>query len=86
MLTSHSQDVKHVLWHPNKNALFSSSYDNTIKISVQDDDDWTSTSTLESHESTVWSCDFNKEGTKLISCSDDKTLKLWEEKDKSKYY
>jgi cytosolic iron-sulfur protein assembly protein CIAO1 len=32
----------------------------------------------------VWSCDFNKEGTKLISCSDDKTLKLWEEQDKSK--
>ncbi len=32
----------------------------------------------------MWSCDFNKEGTKLISCSDDKTLKLWEEQDKSK--
>ena len=32
----------------------------------------------------MWSCDFNKEGTKLISCSDDKTLKLWEEQEKSK--
>lgn len=82
MLTIHSQDVKHVLWHPNKNVLFSSSYDNTIKVAVQDDDDWSSCATLESHESTVWASDLNKDGTKLISCSDDKTLKVWQEQTK----
>jgi len=37
----------------------------------------------ESHESTVWSCDFNADGTKLISCSDDKTLKVWTENEDS---
>jgi WD40 repeat protein len=32
---------------------------------------------LDGHESTVWSSDFSPEGDVLISCSDDKTLKLW---------
>ena len=36
---------------------------------------------IESHESTVWSSDFNKDGNKLISASDDKTLKLWKQTD-----
>lgn len=79
VLSMHNQDVKHVLWHPTKNIVASSSYDNTIKFSFQDDDDWSSCATLSSHESTVWSCDFNKDGTKLVSCSEDKTLKVWKE-------
>jgi cytosolic iron-sulfur protein assembly protein CIAO1 len=98
VLTNHSQDVKHVVWHPHKNMVASSSYDNTIKMSIQDDDDWTCSATLgnlifnffhlklifncfiiESHESTVWSSDFNADGSKLVSCSEDKTLKIWKE-------
>ena len=55
----------------------------------QDVDDWICTDTLESHDSTVWSSDFDSSGTKLVSCSDDKTLKLWkvdlESKKKSLY-
>ena len=38
---------------------------------------------VESHESTVWSCDFSPDGTKLISCSEDKTLKVWMEDENS---
>lgn len=63
----------------NSKLLVSSSYDNTVRISEQDGDDWSCTATLESHDSTVWSSDFNSDGTKLISCSDDRTLKLWKQ-------
>ncbi len=76
--------------------MASTSYDNTIKLFCQDDDDWMSFATLgnyydqlliiyhflflqESHGSTVWSCDFNDKGDKLVSCSDDKTIKIWKE-------
>jgi len=81
VLSMHNQDVKHVLWHPNKNLLASSSYDNSIRFSVQDDDDWTSCANLSGHDGTVWASDFNKDGSKLISCSEDKTLKIWMEQD-----
>jgi len=77
VLTIHSQDVKNVTWHPTRNLLVSSSYDNTVKISRQDDDDWMGCATLNSHDSTVWASNFNEQGTKLVSCSDDKTLKFW---------
>jgi WD40 repeat protein len=81
VLSMHNQDVKHVLWHPAKNMLASSSYDNSIRFSVQDDDDWIACATLSSHEGTVWASDFNKEGNKLVSCSEDKTLKIWMEQE-----
>lgn len=34
-------------------------------------------STLEGHESTVWSISWEKAGNRLASVSDDKTLKIW---------
>jgi WD40 repeat protein len=30
-----------------------------------------------SHQSTVWSIDFDESGYRLASCSDDKTVKIW---------
>jgi len=30
-----------------------------------------------SHTSTVWSIDFDASGSRLVSCSDDRTLKIW---------
>ena len=27
----------------------------------------------------MWSCDFNAKGDKIVSCSDDKTIKIWKE-------
>jgi WD40 repeat protein len=40
VLHGHSQDVKCVKWHPSRDLLFSSSYDDTIKVWAEDDDDW----------------------------------------------
>ena len=33
----------------------------------------------ESHDSTVWSIDFDATGSHLVSVSDDKTMKIWKE-------
>ena len=45
----------------------------------EDVDDWCCFSTLKSHGSTVWSVAFDKTGTRLASCSDDRTVKIWHE-------
>uniref|UniRef100_A0A224XRQ3 Probable cytosolic iron-sulfur protein assembly protein Ciao1 n=1 Tax=Panstrongylus lignarius TaxID=156445 RepID=A0A224XRQ3_9HEMI len=81
VLNAHTQDVKKVIWHPYLEMIVSASYDNTIKMFTEDkaDNEWTNISTLKSHESTVWSLAFDKEGKRLISCSDDQTLKIWKE-------
>src|SRR5690606_41162894 len=57
--------------------LASASYDDTIKIWRDDDDDWYCSATLEGHESTVWSIDFDPSGENLVSASADQTLKIW---------
>lgn len=36
------------------------------------------TGTLRSHDSTVWSIAFDATGKRLVSCSDDCTLKIWQ--------
>ncbi len=43
------------------------------------DDDWECRATLEGHESTVWSLTFDPNGQRLVSCSDDRTVKIWKE-------
>jgi WD40 repeat protein len=30
------------------------------------------------HDSTVWDISFDSEGRRMVSCSDDRTLKIWE--------
>jgi len=79
VLHVHLQDVKRVKWHPTQDILASASYDNTVKLFKEDGDDWTCFCTLSSHESTVWSLCFDKSGTRLATCSDDKTVKIWKE-------
>ncbi|XP_044015397.1 probable cytosolic iron-sulfur protein assembly protein Ciao1 [Aphidius gifuensis] len=80
-ITQHTQDVKKVKWHPHENILASSSYDNTVKLFMEDPTgvDWICTTTLSSHTSTVWSLSFDKTGKYLVTCSDDKTIKIWQE-------
>jgi len=36
---------------------------------------------LEGHESTVWGISFNQDGSRLASCSDDKTVRVWAAQD-----
>lgn len=65
VLQEHTQDVKMVAWHPKLEILASASYDDTIKIWKEDEDDWYCADTLEGHDSTVWSLDFNAEGDQI---------------------
>ncbi|CAI0540020.1 unnamed protein product [Linum tenue] len=84
VLQGHTQDVKMVKWHPTMDILFSCSYDNTIKVVWAEDDtgDWHCIQTIgessNGHSSTVWAISFNAEGNKMVTCSDDLTLKVWE--------
>lgn len=79
VMPSHTQDVKKVIFHPNAELLASASYDNSIKLYKEDSDDWAVSCTLNGHESTVWSLSFDASGHRLASCSDDCTVKIWQE-------
>lgn len=57
--------------------LASASYDDTVKLYQEEEDDWVCCATLEGHESTVWSVAFDRGGERLASCSDDKTVRIW---------
>jgi WD40 repeat protein len=60
--------------------LASASYDDTIKLYHHDSDngDWSTIATLTGHQSTVWGIDFDSTGNRISSCSDDKTVKIWQ--------
>jgi len=79
VLSGHSQDIKYVKWHPTKNILFSASYDDTIKCWMYDEniDDWNLQYTIEGHQSTVWSLDFDRTGEFLVSSGEDKRWYVW---------
>ncbi|KAF7997339.1 hypothetical protein HCN44_005616 [Aphidius gifuensis] len=81
VINAHVQDVKKVRWHPNEDTLASASYDDTVKIFKEDssDSDWNCVATLASHTSTVWSLSFDNTGSRIVTCSDDKNLKIWQE-------
>lgn len=57
--------------------MASASYDDTVKLYQEEEDDWVCCATLEGHESTVWSVAFDRSGERLASCSDDKTVRIW---------
>jgi len=79
--TCHTQDVKRVLFHPIKDICVSSSYDNSVRFYQEKGDDWDNFCCLEGHESTVWGLSFNQDGSRLASCSDDKTVRVWAAQD-----
>jgi WD40 repeat protein len=61
--------------------LASASYDDTIRLWRDEDDDWYSFQTLKGHTSTVWSIDFDSTGKLLASVGDDLSLRIWKEQD-----
>ena len=61
-----------------RQILASASYDDTIKLYVDDPaDDWFCFATLTGHSSTVWSLAWAPRGSYLASASDDKTVRIW---------
>lgn len=58
--------------------LASGSYDDTIKLYVDDpQDDWFCCTTLTGHGSTVWALSWSPNGKYLASASDDRTVRVW---------
>lgn len=77
VLSEHEGDVKCVAWHPEQELLASGSYDNEIRL-WREDDDWGCVDVLRGHTSTVWSLDWEPlPGNRLVSCSDDMTVRIW---------
>lgn len=59
--------------------LASASYDDTIKLYIDDpSEDWYCFQTLSGHGSTVWTLAFSPDGRYLASGSDDDTIRIWE--------
>jgi len=80
VLTGHTQDVKQVKFHPSDEALFSTSYDNTLKVWTLEDEDWYNTCTLSDHQSTVWSTSFPLSATHLVTVGDDAKIILYRDR------
>ena len=79
VLNGHTQDVKICRFHPTDGSLISASYDNTLKVWREEDDDWYCTETLQAHSSTVWTIAFDptSNGNRMASASDDRSICLW---------
>ncbi|KAI9734855.1 MAG: Cytosolic iron-sulfur protein assembly protein [Cirrosporium novae-zelandiae] len=58
VLQDHEGDVKCVAWHPTEELFASSSYDDTIRLWKEVDNDWESVCVLRGHEGTVWMVDW----------------------------
>lgn len=57
----------------------SCSYDDTLKVWLDDEDDWFCSETLVAHKSTVWDAAFERsEGKLLATCADDGSVVVWE--------
>ena len=56
VLAEHAGDVKCVAWHPGREVLASGSYDDTVRLwrDVEEEGDWCCIGVLDGHEGTVW--------------------------------
>lgn len=80
VLHGHEQDIKFVQFHPMSTTLFSASYDNSIRVWHEDDDDWHCAEILDGHASTVWGLACEPPGgrqQRLASCSADQQVIIW---------
>ncbi|CAN0272971.1 unnamed protein product, partial [Phaeothamnion confervicola] len=77
VLHGHEGDVKAVRWHPIERLLFSASYDDTVRVWAEDEDDWYCIDTLRRHTSTVWSLAVEPAGERLATAGADGNLIVW---------
>jgi cytosolic iron-sulfur protein assembly protein CIAO1 len=56
VLAEHTGDVKCLAWHPEREVLASGSYDDTVRLwrDVEEEGDWCCIGVLDGHEGTVW--------------------------------
>ena len=86
VLSEHTGDVKCVSWNPQRELLASGSYDDTIRLwrDVEEEGDWACVGVLEGSGGTVWDVAWERlkqqEGMwepRLASCSDDMSIRIW---------
>ncbi|CBZ55234.1 hypothetical protein NCLIV_056580 [Neospora caninum Liverpool] len=80
VLSGHSQDVKAVRWHPREDLCISASYDDTFRVwgpQGGTGSDWGLLQVVRAHSSTVLSLAFDRLGSRLATCSDDRHVKIW---------
>ncbi|KEP66046.1 UNVERIFIED_CONTAM: WD domain, G-beta repeat-containing protein [Hammondia hammondi] len=80
VLSGHAQDVKAVRWHPREDICISASYDDTFRVwGLQGGAgaEWGLLQVVKAHSSTVLSLAFDRLGSRLATCSDDRHLKIW---------
>ena len=86
VLSEHTGDVKCVSWNPERELLASGSYDDTIRLwrDVEEEGDWACVGVLEGSGGTVWDVAWERhthqEGMwepRLASCSDDLSIRIW---------
>ena len=77
VISSHSADVKDVIFHPADPILISTSYDMTIKVYKEVDGEWDCIQTLVGHTDTVWSAVWSPEGDRFASVGSDNCLRIW---------
>ncbi|SMR63974.1 unnamed protein product [Zymoseptoria tritici ST99CH_3D1] len=100
VLQDHEGDVKCVAWHPTEQLLASGSYDDRVRLWREDSDDWACCALLSGHEGTVWFVEWEptvnvgkvgsdkedreRAGPRLLSCSDDTTIRVWRRRPREK--
>ncbi|KAJ5995803.1 hypothetical protein N7481_002780 [Penicillium waksmanii] len=91
VMQEHGGDVKCVSWHPVEECLASAGYDDTIRLWREDLDDWGQVACIKGHggdaaaASTAASAELQRQwreqvalsGPRLVTCSDDRTARIW---------
>jgi WD40 repeat protein len=86
VLQGHTGDIKCITFGPSHSqfgdgteVLYSSSYDDTIKIWAEECDEWYCVMTLDTsvHTSTIWCITLSPGGVRLFSGSEDGSMAIW---------
>jgi len=74
----HSRTIRSVKWSPCGNFLATASFDGRVGIWKLEDRKYECFALLEGHENEVKWVDWDRTGTRLVSCGRDKTVWIWD--------